>query len=386
MADDQQYRARRVVVIGARAMRDVIGGIETHCAVLYPALASQAPDLNFTIVVRLPYTGAADCDAKGLTEIALPSPRNGALETLVHTLHALLRFGRSADIVHLHGIGPGFFTPLARVLGAKVVVTHHAADFERPKWGFAGRAFLRLGEYLAGRFAHRVICVSDALRRDFLTRTPHAAARTVTITHGAVLASPEGPGTDDRIVRNLGLQPGGYLLAVGRMDETKRFDDLIAARAAARPGTLPLVIVGSGVGNTDHEAQLRATESPDVIFLGGRQGQELAALYRRCALFLHASAMEGFGLVILEALVAGAPVRVSDIPVHREFGLPDHCYFPVGDLVALDALMEEAKPRDRPWPGAAPIAARYSLSRAAAAHLALYRALMPPRKRSNTAQ
>jgi glycosyltransferase involved in cell wall biosynthesis len=96
--------------------------------------------------------------------------------------------------------------------------------------------------------------------------------------------------------------------------------------------------------------------------------------------------MEGFGLVILEALVAGAPVRVSDIPVHREFGLPDHCYFPVGDLVALDALMEEAKPRDRPWPGAAPIAARYSLSRAAAAHLALYRALMPPRKRSNTAQ
>jgi glycosyltransferase involved in cell wall biosynthesis len=375
MDHNRSKRPRRVVVIGARGLRGVIGGIETHCAALYPALASEAPDLRFTIVVRRPYALDTDSRSNGLTEVALPTPRGGALETVVHTLHALLRFGRSADIVHLHGIGPAFFAPLARASGARVVVTHHAADFERPKWGLAGRFFLRLGEYFAGRFAHRVICVSDALRRDFLSRIPAAAPRTVTITHGAALAAADKPGQDERIVRAMGLEPGGYLLAVGRMDETKRFDDLIAARAAARPGTLPLVIAGCAVGNRAYESELRAGAGPNIRFVGGRQGPELAALYRECALFLHASAMEGFGLVILEALVAGAPVRVSDIPVHREFGLPDECYFPVGDLVALDAIMEGAALRGTPWPRAAAIAARYSLSRAAAAHLALYRAL-----------
>lgn len=386
MTTELSFRPRHVVVIGARALRGVIGGIETHCAALYPALAAQAPDLAFTVAIRSPYASQVQPGPERLTEVVLPSPRGGALETLVHTVRAVVRFAPRADIVHLHGIGPGFFAPLARLLGARVVVTHHAADFERPKWSLTGRAFLRLGECLAGRFADRVICVSAALRRDFLSRNPVAAARTVTITHGAALAPEAVPGDDARIVRELGLPPGGYLLAVGRMDETKRFDDLIAARAAARPGSLPLVIVGCGVGDLQHEARLQAEGGRHVIFLGGRHGPELAALYRQCALFLHASAMEGFGLVILEALVAGAPVRVSDIPVHREFGLPEDCYFHVGDLVALTTLVEEAGPRTSTWPDAAPIVAHYSLDRAAAAHLALYRALVRSRYRSNTAQ
>ncbi|MGJ3628298.1 glycosyltransferase [Sphingomonas sp. MMS24-JH45] len=129
----------------------------------------------------------------------------------------------------------------------------------------------------------------------------------------------------------MGLANGGYIIAVGRLEATKRFDDLVAARNAAGEDALPLVIVGGSVGDEQHESELRAAAGPGVIFAGFRAGAELAALYRGAAAFVHASQMEGFGLVVLEALLAGLPARLSDIPAHREFGLPDGCYFPVGD-------------------------------------------------------
>lgn len=371
-----------IAVIGFRGVPHVIGGIETHCEHLYPALAAAAPDLALTLIGRRRYMTHRRARLGGVRLSALPAPSYGALETLAHTplaiAYAFLRV--RASIVHLHGIGPGFFAPLARLLGMYVLVTHHAADFERPKWGVAGRAFLRAGERLAGRFANRVICVSETVRVEFLARCPAAAARAVTIRHGL---APVSPAKGDAFLREQGLTPGGYLLAVGRLEPTKRFHDLIAAHGVAGRDALPLVIVGSSIGDRHYEDALRAMAGPRVTFLGFRTGYELTTLYTHAALLLHASEMEGFGLVILEALAAGAPVAASDLPVHREFGLPEPCYFPLGDQTAIAAIVAHIGVRTEPWPAAAAIAARYNDAPAIEAHAKLYRQLASA---SNTAQ
>ena len=224
----------RLAVIGLRGLPDVIGGIETHCAMLYPTLADHLPELAITLLVRRRYVPCARFTYQGLDVRALRSPRGSASETLFHTLWALIyaRFVLAAGIVHLHGIGPGFYAPLARLLGMKVVVTDHAADFLRPKWGRPGRAFLRMGETLSAYFAHRLICVSEALRQDLLTRHPRAANTAITIRHGVLLtqAAPDG---DAERLSDMGVLPGRYLLAVTRLDSTKRVEDLIAAHARA---------------------------------------------------------------------------------------------------------------------------------------------------------
>jgi glycosyltransferase involved in cell wall biosynthesis len=115
---------------------------------------------------------------------------------------------------------------------------------------------------------------------------------------------------------------------------------------------------------------------PGVIFAGFRSGAQLTALYRRAARFLHPSEMEGFGLVVLEALSMGAPVSLSDIAVHREFELPDDSFFPVGDIQAIRDVMADTGPREAPWPPAAAIVGRHSPLASALAHAALFRGLM----------
>ncbi|SEN60648.1 Glycosyltransferase involved in cell wall bisynthesis [Sphingomonas gellani] len=372
-----------IAVIGLRGVPEVIGGIETHCELLYPALAQAAPELAVLLLVRRRHVPFKRTRLAGIPVRALPSLPGSGAETVSHTLIGLFhaRWLRSR-LVHLHGIGPAFFAGLARLLGMRVVVTHHAADFARPKWGGAGQLFLRLGEAMAARFADRVICVSDAVRSDFLSRHPGANARAVTIRNAARLDAVEDDGCR-RVLDMLGLSRGGYVLAVGRLEATKRFEDLIAAHARAGRNALPLVIVGASVDGTEHEDALRAMADLEVtsgagsriIFAGFRTGVELAALYCGAALLIHPSEMEGFGLVVLEGMIAKVPIRLSDIPPHREFGLPDRCYFPVGDRAAITNILLSLPFRDEiaTYPS---IVERYRLTNAASEHAALFRQVL----------
>ena len=364
----------KVAVIGVRGLPGVIGGIETHCAQLYPALAARASEFKFLILARRRYATTRQAEFDGVEVRALWAPRKHAVETLVHTPLAIFhaRFRRRAQLVHLHAIGPGFFSPLARALGMRVIVTHHASDFLRPKWNWTGRTFLRWGERLTARFADRVICVSEALATDFLERYPAARPKTEVVRHG--IAPRVSPAMKTgKVLAELGLEPGRYLLAVGRYDETKRFEQLVQAHRQAGQAVLPLVIVGSG--DTIVGARLQAIATDKVRLAGSRTGAALDELYQQAAALVHPSAMEGFALVVLEALAVGLPVRISDIPVHREFGLSENSYFPLDNPNALAMVLAEVTPRAVPSLEALALAEQHSFAHTVSEHHRILRSV-----------
>jgi len=68
--------------------------------------------------------------------------RNKFLEAFLHTfigIFAALRY--NPDILHIQAIGPGIFTPMARLLGMKVIVTSHGSDYMKLKWGKSAKLF-----------------------------------------------------------------------------------------------------------------------------------------------------------------------------------------------------------------------------------------------------
>jgi glycosyltransferase involved in cell wall biosynthesis len=68
-----------------------------------------------------------------------------------------------------------------------------------------------------------------------------------------------------------------------------------------------------------------------VVLLSGISDRDLQWCYRNCSLLLAPSSIEGFGLPIAEALIAGCPVVCSDIPPFREIGGIRCRYVPFGD-------------------------------------------------------
>lgn len=325
----------RLCAIGLRGIPDVMGGIETHCENLYPRLARFDEKLEITVIGRSGY--ARSGKVGNVRIINLWAPRFKALESLVHTPLALLyaRLFLHPHVVHIHAVGPGFFTPMARLLGFRVLATHHAADYDRPKWGRFGRWFLKTGERMIARFANDVVCVSSTIEAGLAAEHPRRKHHYITIRNGAPAQSTDNPTDVSDILEKLGLKPAGFVLAVGRLDATKGFHDLLRAFKIAAPAGLKLVIAGGGPLGDAFAAELRTHGSGSVIFAGILPAAQVKVLYRNAALFVHASHLEGFPLVVLEAIASDAPLLISRIPPHLEFGLDAISYFDVG---AVDQL------------------------------------------------
>jgi phosphatidylinositol alpha 1,6-mannosyltransferase len=98
------------------------------------------------------------------------------------------------------------------------------------------------------------------------------------------------------------LAPGGEVLVgyVGRLAAEKRVD--LLARVATLPGTR-LIIVGTGPA----EAMARRV-MPAAVFLGQREGTELARIFASLDIFVHSGCYETFGQTLQEAAASGLPV------------------------------------------------------------------------------
>lgn len=324
----------RICVIGLRGIPGIMGGVETHCEELLPRIVRRRADADITVIGREPYTGPEERMVDGVRLVPLPSPTGKSTEAIVSTWNGL-KFARrqKPDLVHIHAIGPALLTPAARLLGLKVVVTHHGADYDRAKWGGMAKAMLRLGEQLGIRFANRVICVSPSLREGLARRFPGQAGKLVYIPNGAATLPPV-PTSDEQVLAGLDLKPRHFLLAVARLVPEKGLSYLIDAHARL-PDAPPLAIAGAEMHGDGHAEMLKAKAGPNVRFLGARDRGTLGALYRNASLFVMPSYHEGLPIAALEAMASGAPMLLSDIPANLDLGLAAANYFPVGNTDAL---------------------------------------------------
>lgn len=328
----------KVFVIGTRGFPGVTGGVEKHCEQLYPRLARGRMDI--TVFTRSSYIRTPRSEEwKGVKFIHLWSPRSKHLEAFFHTLLGVLIARRySPDILHFHAIGPALLVPLAKILGMKVVVTHHGPDYLRQKWGKFSSWMLKRGETWAARYADRVIVISPGIR--WLIEDKYDRKDLCLISNGVDLPGPVRPG---ETLRRFRLEPGGYVLTACRFVPEKGLQDLIAAYQKIPSPNFKLVLAGDANHENDSSRAVRvAARSDDRIVLPGFiSGFPLRELFARAGLFVLPSYYEGLPIALLEALSYGLPVLVSNIPPHREVPLPAERYFPVGDVEELARRMRE---------------------------------------------
>jgi len=365
-----------ICVTGLRGFPHVMGGIESHCEELLPRIKAMWPSHRSIVLGRAPYLPEAAGEHRGVEIIGIPCPRSKNLEAVVSTFLAVLDARkRGAGLIHIHAIGPGLLAPLARLLGLKVVVTHHGTDYHRAKWGLLARSALRAGEWLALNFANRVIAVSPSLAAQLRQSFPRRAHTIAYIPNGA----PDLPGDADPalILERLGIEDGDFLLAVARLVPEKGLHDLIDAHEQSNC-TAKLVIAGSADHESDYARDLLARAGDRVIFAGVQSRATLKCLYEHCALFVMPSYHEGLPIAALEAASCGARMLLSDIPANLDIGLNPENYFPVGDVAALTERLNAdcadfQVDRDS-------VCARFSWDKAAEDTLEVYRAALAPRR------
>ncbi len=317
----------KIFVIGTRGIPNIPGGVEKHCEQLYPLIVEKGHDI--LLCRRTPYVTVKLSKWKGVKLLDCFSFSHKYFEAILHTLIGVLkaRF-YSPDIVHIHAIGPSLLVPLTRLLGLKVVITHHGFDYKRQKWGSIAKFILRLGEKWGCQYAHEVISISKEIAQfvhDQYGKKTH-------VIYNGVLLPILSTQTD--FLDKIGIKPKHYLLAVARFVPEKGLHNLIEAFNSLN-SPYQLVIAGDVDHEDNYSQQLKAKASKQVILTGYVTGEPLSQLYSHARLFVLPSYHEGLPIALLEALSYGIPALVSDIPANKEIGLPQNHYFKCGDVTML---------------------------------------------------
>lgn len=305
---------------------DVPGGVQSHVRELAAALAAR----GHTVGVLAPGEGGLD-DPPYIERVgrAVAVPYNGSVARLAFgprvaaRTRAWLRDGRF-DVLHVHEPATPSLSLLALWQAeAPVVATFHTSHDR--SWAMSSvSAIMRPSlEKVAGRIA-----VSPQARE---TMVRYLGGDPVVIPNGidhASFASAEGlPRTGERVV------------FLGRVDEPRKGLPValaaFAALAGAHPGARLLV---AGHGGDGWLSTVPDALRDRVEYLGTVSDRDRASLLAGADVYLAPqTGGESFGLVVAEAMAAGAAVVASDLPAFRAVLDDGRCgrLVPPGDAAAM---------------------------------------------------
>jgi glycosyltransferase involved in cell wall biosynthesis len=285
------------VGIDARAAAEVPAGRGRYVRELLGALAGLDDDARYVLYARKPW-GSLDPERFAWRHVGLPDP-------LWHVV-AAARASREVDV--LLSTNSYLTTWFTRCPTA--VVVHDLVPFvDRANAKSSAARIEQATIRPALRRAAALLCVSGATRDDLVRLFPRTAAKVTTIPEAAdeafaaPVAVPGHPSVD-----------APYVLAVGTLEPRKNLERLIDAWSrlseADRRGHVLAIVGPTG---WDAAPILAAARDQGARLLGRVSEDELRALYAGASVFAYPSLYEGFGLPVLEAMAAGAPVLTSSV-------------------------------------------------------------------------
>ncbi len=306
-------RAPRVALMLTQTAHRVPGGTAVSVQRLAAALAATGRveltavlargDLRHPASVLRPGPAAASMP-DGVRPVRLPLPVPVLYDAWAHTGWPRVEASTGpVDLVHVT-------VPMRVGVGDVPVVAtvHDLFPLTRP-----GESTRRGARLMAAGLewilrSARAVMVPSATVADACADRGLDPARITVVPWGTEVHRPAPRQVSAVLVRQ-GLT-GPYVLFVGTVEPRKNLEGLVAAMARLdRPG-VTLALVGPTGWGTDLDAALSGLASP-VARLGRVGDADLPALYAGAAAVCYPSFEEGFGLPVLEAMAAGAPVVTS---------------------------------------------------------------------------
>jgi glycosyltransferase involved in cell wall biosynthesis len=278
--------------IEARAAGDVLGGRGRYVRELLRALRALDEPPRLTLLTRQPWPDLV----LGPDDRWFEVNGSGAAWAV-----------RAAAHVPSLGIDV-LFTPTSHSLAAMtttpaVTLVHDAFAFERPEVLPPGAWLERYSLRAAAWRGRDAICTSEATRQALGCYVPRLIQRlTVVPLAAAPIFFNPAPLTH-------GWPP--YILTVGTLEPRKNLPRLLDAFTRAQVDA-DLVVVGQRGWEAASLDRALQDGGDRIRTLGPVSDAELASLYAGAGLVCLPSLAEGFGLPVLEAMAAGAPVLTSD--------------------------------------------------------------------------
>ena len=311
--------------IGIDLRRMHASGIGRYSRTLFETMRRDAPGIEWTAAVQ------SESDA-GWVRARAPEARVVIAPAAAYSPGEMLALPRLPGRVDLWHSPHPFQLDLGRRAPRLVLTLLDLIPVTHPPNAKARRLRLAYREFvrLACRRASAMVAISQFTADEFVARlgVPRARIVVTPLASDARFSASADRSRVDAFRRERGL-PRHFALYVGMSEPHKNLRLLFEAAALLAkehaPDELGVAVIGPTTG--PYAAEQRAMllghvealgVGDRVHFLGTLTDEELLLAYAAADVLVQPSKVEGFGLTILEAMLAGTPVACSDIPVFHE--------------------------------------------------------------------
>lgn len=329
--------------LNATCLNDRPSGARQRFVGIYGELVKRLPDVEFVVYepedcrVGAWFDGAPNVSAR-----RTPLPSVGRARKYINGL----RYWRTALCSEGFDFFEGFNLPLVKPPTGQTLLTIHDIRGMRAESGVMERAAYKVFFERSLRSADHVITVSEAMKRELLDYFPGTL---ISVIYNGLNAREFDTVTEPNL-QAVRLKYGlaeEFVLAVGHFERRKNYLRLVdaMARLRNRGRSCSLLIIGNDSGERKAiEERIKSLDlCGSVKILSGLTDMEIRCCYKLCNLFVFPSSYEGFGIPILEAMAAGRPMALSDIPVFREITQDKCVYFPHDDTEAIASAIEKVR-------------------------------------------
>ena len=306
---------------------------------LYPRLANLGVNVRvFSRTYDRKQAGAKSQVGKVKTLSVWTFKRSG-FDTLFHSMFCTMYVISNdlADVVHIHNGGNSIWAFLLRLFGKRVFITQDGIDWERDKWPWYAKIFLKTSSLLTAYLPNRVIFDNIYVQQKFEQRYKKYFDM---IEYGSNVNHSYN---ESQILNKLLLRSRDYILFVGRFIPDKGIHYLIDAFKRIKTDK-KLVLVGGSPNDHSFEDQLKSLAEIDerITFPGYVYGGDVNKLIKEAYLYVQPSDVEGLSPVILQVMGLGTPLLCSDIDENKYIVQEDTLLFRKSEIDSLQEKLNYA--------------------------------------------
>ncbi len=304
---------KKVAIIGIQGVPAQYGGFESLAENLIGEY--KGDNVEYTVFCSSRDMPESISEYKGAELRYIPLRANG-IQSIPYDILSLLSVPRDTDAILVLGVSGCIILPLFRLFCKKrLIINKDGLEHRRKKWGKLARAFLRLSERMAVRYADVLIADNEGIR-DYVKE--EYGRESALIAYGgdqAVVNVPEQ--REKEILEGLSLSPKSYAVAVCRIEPENNTHLILKAFSCSE---MDLVIVGNW-DNSEYGRNLKSEYSGfrNIHTLGMTFDMEILYTLRRNArVYVHGHSAGGTNPSLVEAMFFGIPILAYDVVYNRK--------------------------------------------------------------------
>ena len=301
----------KIALLGTRGIPASYSGFETCVEQLGQRLVQRGHDV--TVYCRSHHITYEGSHYKGMRLVKLPTIANKYLDTMVHSfISSLHAIPQRYDIGLYFIAGNSPVTWIPRLVGTKTILNVDGLDWKREKWPPLARKYIQFAEFLATKLPNVYITDSHVVQGYYRDRYGEEPAYIPYGSDVEILPPAE-------TLAKYGLQPGKYILFVGRLVPENCAHHLVEAFRELDTD-LKCVIVGDAPYAEEYIAGLKELAADDqrIIFTGYVFGNGYQELGSNAYVFVESSGVGGTHPALVEAMAFENCVVTHNTPENME--------------------------------------------------------------------